>query len=174
MTMLTDEIRGYIGMETEVQLCCDPVERGAVRRFAQAIMDPDPIYMDEEFTGDSRYGGPVAPPLFATAMLRLPFGDRDLVTERAEDPDFDGAVGSSSLGLPPLPLHGRAMLNGGTEVEVIRYPRHGEWVKVKSRYKDIYERETSKGPMLFVIYESDFTDENGKLIIRFSKTQIRR
>jgi hypothetical protein len=174
MTILTDEIRSYIGMETETQLCCDPVERGAVRRFAQAIMDVDPIYMDEEFARHTRYGGPVAPPLFATAMLRLPFGDRDLVTERAEDPHFDGSVGSSSLGLPPLPLGKLAMLNGGTDVEIIRYPRHGEWVRIKSRYKDIYERETSKGPMVFVLYESDFLDEEGKLIIRYSKTQIRR
>ena len=173
MAILTDEIRGYIGMETDLQLCCDPVERGAVRRFAQAIMDIDPIYMDEDYAKATRYGGPVAPPLFATAMLRLPFGDPDLVTERADDPDFDGAVGSSALGLPPLPLS-LALLNGGTEVEIIRYPRHGEWVSVKSRYKDIYERETSKGPMLFVIYESDFVDAEGKLIIRFSKTQIRR
>lgn len=174
MTMLTEEVRGYIGMETDVQLCCDPVERGAVRRFAQAVMDMDPIYMDKAFSAATRYGEPVAPPLFAAAMLRLPFGDRDLVTERAEDPHFDGSVGSSSLGLPPLPLGNRSMMNGGTEVELIRYPRHGEWVRIKSRYKDIYERETSKGPMLFVLYESDFLDEDGGLILRFSKTQIRR
>lgn len=173
MALLTDEVRAYIGMETEPRVCCDPVERGAVRRFAQAVMDIDPIYMDEEYAARTRYLGPVAPPLFAAAMLRLGFGEPDLVQERASDPDFDGVVGSSSLGLPPLPLK-LAMLNGGTDVELYRLPRHGEWVTVVSRYKDIYERETSKGPMIFVIYESDFSDEEGNLIIRFSKTQIRR
>jgi hypothetical protein len=173
MSIINDDIRKYIGMETQPLVCCDPVERGAVRRFSQAIMDPDPIYMDEDYSARTRYGGPVAPPLFAAAMLRLEFGGRDLVQERAEDPDFDGAVGSSSLGLPPIPCN-LAMLNGGTDVEIFRLPRHGEWVSVTSRYKDIYERETSKGPMLFVVYESDFKDESGHLIMRFSKTQIRR
>ncbi len=173
MSILNDEIRSCIGMETEPMVCCDPVERGAVRRFAQAIMDPDPIYMDEGYTADTRYREPVAPPLFAAAMLRLEFGGPDLVQERAEDPDFDGAVGSSSLGLPPIPCK-LAMLNGGTDVELFRLPRHGEWVSITSRYKDIYERETSKGPMLFVVYESDFKDEDGNVIMRFSKTQIRR
>lgn len=175
MALLTDEIRTYIGMETETQLCCDPVERGAVRRFTQAIMDDDPIYMDEAYTRATRYKTPVAPPLFPTAMLRLEFGGKDLVSERAGDPDFDGAVGSSTLGLPKLPVPASmAMLNGGTDVEVYRFANHGEWVTLKSRYKDIYERETSKGPMLFIVYESDFLDANGDLIIRYRKTQIRR
>lgn len=33
MPRLTEEIRKYVGMETERQLACDPVERGAVRRY---------------------------------------------------------------------------------------------------------------------------------------------
>jgi acyl dehydratase len=174
MALINDEIRGYIGMETELKECCDPVEKGAVRRFAQAIMDLDPIYADPEVAKKTRYKEPVAPPLFPAAMLRQSFDEPDLVSERAEDPNFDGIVGSSSLGLPPLPLVNKALINGGTDVELFRFARHGERVFVKSRYKDIYERETSKGPMLFILYESDFLDEKGDLIIRFRKTTIRR
>lgn len=174
MAIINDEIRGYIGMESELTECCDPVEQGAVRRFAQAIMDVDPIYMDKDYIKGTRYDSPVAPPLFPAAMLRLEFGQPDLVTERADDPHFDGIVGSSSLGLPPLPVGNLALINGGTDVEVFRFAKHGEKVFVRSRYKNIYERETSKGNMLFVIYESDFVDEKGDLIIRFSKITIRR
>ena len=174
MPRLTDEIRKYIGMETEVQLACDPVERGAVRRYAQAIMDIDPIYMREEALAGTRYAKPVAPPLFPNAMLRLPFGERDLVQERAADPDFDGAVGSSTLGLPPLPVEKSALLNGGSEVELFRFAEHGESIWLRSRYLDIYEKETSKGVMLFVVIETDFLDHDRKLVMRFRKTQIRR
>lgn len=174
MPRLTDEIRNYIGMETELQLACDPVERGAVRRYAQAIMDNDPIYMDEAVLAGTRYRKPVAPPLFPNAMWRLPFGERDLVQERAEDPDFDGAVGSSTLGLPPLPLPNSALLNGGSEVELFRFAEHGERIWLKSRYLDIYEKETSKGVMLFVVIETDFLDGERKPVMRFRKTQIRR
>lgn len=174
MPRLNDEIRGYIGMQTEVQLACDPVERGAVRRYAQAIMDIDPIYMDEQALRGTRYAKPVAPPLFPNAMLRLPYGGRDLVQERAADPDFDGAVGSSTLGLPPLPLVNSPLLNGGSEVELFRFAEHGEQIWLQSRYLDIYEKETSKGVMLFVVIETDFLDRDRKLVMRFRKTQIRR
>ncbi|HWA19445.1 MAG TPA: MaoC family dehydratase N-terminal domain-containing protein [Devosia sp.] len=171
---ITDEIQAFIGMETELQDCADPIEPGAVRRFAQATMDRDPLYMDAGYTAGTRYGRPVAPPLFPLAMLRPAYDGPDLVTERAEDPDYDGTRESSTLGLPPLPLVNSPMLNGGTAVEIFRYAHHGERVRVKSRYKDIYERETSKGLMLFIIYESDFVDEQGDVIIRFTKTHIRR
>lgn len=174
MPRLTEEVRKYIGMETDAQLACDPVERGAVRRYAQAIMDPDPIYMWDEAVRGTRYAKPVAPPLFPNAMLRLPFGERDLVQERANDPRFDGAVGSSTLGLPPLPLVNSPLLNGGSEVELYRFAEHGESIWLKSRYLDIYERESSKGVMLFVVIETDFLDRDGRLVMRFRKTQIRR
>jgi hypothetical protein len=174
MPKLNDEIRTYIGMETDLQLACDPVERGAVRRYAQAIMDVDPIYMSEEAIRGTRYAKPVAPPLFPNAMLRLPYGARDLVQERAADPHFDGAVGSSTLGLPPLPLTGSPLLNGGSEVEMYRLAEHGEEIWLQSRYLDIYERESSKGTMLMVVIETDFLDKDRKLVMRFRKTQIRR
>jgi len=174
MPQLTDEIRSYIGMETELQLACDPVERGAVRRYAQAIMDIDPIYMWPEALEGTRYRKPVAPPLFPNAMLRLPYGDPDLVQERAEDPHFDGAVGSSTLGLPPLPLVNSPLLNGGSEVEMFRFAEHGEEIWVKSRYLDIREKQSSKGTMLVLVIETDFLDKDGQLVMRFRKTQLRR
>lgn len=174
MPRLTDEIRGYIGMETDMQLACDAVERGAVRRYAQAIMDVDPVFMFEDAVRGTRYKKPVAPPLFPNAMLRLPFGERDLVQERAKDPDFDGAVGSSTLGLPPLPLVNSPMLNGGSEVELYRFAEHDEQIWLKSRYLDIYEKESSKGTMLMVVIETDFLDKDSSVVMRFRKTQIRR
>lgn len=172
--LLTPEIRKYIGMESEVQVACDPVEQGAVRRFAQAIMDIDPIYMHEEYTRGTRYKTPVAPPLFPVAMLRAPFDAPDLITERAASAYFDGIVNTTSLGLPRLPLVNSAQLTGSVEVELFRLVHHGEKVWVQSRYKDIYERETSKGMMLFVIIETDFKDSAGELICRFRKIQLRR
>lgn len=40
------------------------VERGAVRKFAEAIGDPNPLYADEETAKRSRYNGLIAPPTF--------------------------------------------------------------------------------------------------------------
>lgn len=172
MALLTDEIRAFIGREGEPFMAYEPVEAGAVRRYAQAIMDPDPAYASAE--AGARYGGAVAPPLYPSFMFRTPFGAPDVLTERAHDPDFDGIVMGVGNGLPELPLHGLALLNGGAEVEFYAYARHGEQILQKSRYADIQERQSKSGPMLLVIIETEFTTEAGQLLLRARKTIIRR
>ena len=172
MTILTDEIRGYIGCQSECVTACDTVEPGAVRRYAQAIMaDDDSSYAPD--TDSRRYGGPVAPPIYPAFMFRRPLGTPDVLSERAEDPDFDGLVSSASDGLPELPLPNRALLNGGSEIEFLRYARHGEQVTQRSRYADIYERQSKNGPMLFVIIETEYTT-GSEVLLRVRKTIIRR
>jgi hypothetical protein len=149
------------------------VERGAVRRYAQAIMDVDPIYMGDDPDAAERFGGAVAPPLFPILMLRAPYDLPDVLEARATDPDFDGAVASSTYGLPPLP--GKcSLMNGGVEVELFRYLNHGEELFVEASYESISEKETSKGWMVFVVYDCRFFDGGGKLVVRLRRTQIRR
>jgi len=174
MALLTDELRKYIGLQSQDETACDPVERGAVRRYAQAIQDDDPIYW-EACPNNARYGGPVAMPLFPTHMFRRAFGAPDPLQERARDPDFDGLVSAASSGLPELePIKHLALLNGGSEIEFFRYARHGETVKQRSRYADIVEKQTSKGPMLFVIIETEYRNGDGELLMKTRRTHIRR
>jgi hypothetical protein len=171
-TILTDEIRRYIGVKSETLLACDTVETGAVRRYAQAIMDDDPDYVAG--ATPARFGGPIAPPLYPSFMFRRPLGTPDALTDRAGDPDFDGLVPAAGDGLPELPLHGRALLNAGSEIEFFRYARHGESVIQRSTYADIYERQSKNGPMLFVVTETEYLTQDGELLMRARKTAIRR
>ena len=108
-TILTDEIRGFIGKQSDSVTACDTVEPGA-----------------------------------------------------------------ASDGLPELPLPGRALLNGGSEIEFLRYARHGERVIQRSRYADIYERDSKNGPMLFVVVETEYSAGDGDVLLRVRKTIIRR
>ena len=174
MSILPEAAKKYIGLTSEKEVACDPVERGAVRRYAQAIMDEDPIYSG---SGDAhaRYGGPVAPPLFPTHMVRRPLGTPDPMQEHAKDPDFDGIGATAAQGLPEIdPLKGLSLLNGGSEIEFYRYARHGETVTVQSRYADITEKQTSKGPIILVVIESDYCSADGALLVKARRTQIRR
>src|SRR5512141_2859776 len=120
MPLLTEALKKYIGLHSATEVACDPVERGAVRRYAQAIMDEDPIF-SEHCANNARYGGPVAPPLFPTHLMRRPFGAPDPIQDNARNPDFDGLSLSASSGLPEIePLKGYALLNGGSEIEFFR------------------------------------------------------
>jgi acyl dehydratase len=175
MSALSESLKQYIGMQSETEVACDTVERGAVRRYAQAIMNEDPIF-DQPCENNTLFGGPVAPPLFPTHMFRRAFGKPDPVQDNAKNPDFDGIVAATSAqGLPAIePLAGYALLNGGSEIEFFRYARHGETVKLTSRYADITEKETSKGPIILVVIESEYCNGEGDLLIRTRRTQIRR
>lgn len=177
MTLLTDAVRAYIGMSSETELACDAVEQGAVRRYAQAIMDDDPAFMDD--AAAAHFGGAVAPLLFPTHMFRRAFGSPDPLQARANDPDFDGVAdgigATAAQGLPEIePLRGLRLMNGGSAFEFYRHARQGERVTVRSRYADIAERETSQGPMVLVTVESEFRTSAGELLLKVRTSLIRR
>jgi hypothetical protein len=170
MVLLTKEAEAYVGLESDLQTACDVVERGAVRRYSQAIMDHDPAYS----VGAERFGGPVAPPIFPTHMFRRDYGTPDAIQENARNPDFDGLGAAAGKGLPPIePLAHLSLLNGGSELEFFRHARHGETVTVKSRYASIEEKQTSKGSIVLVVIEEDYF-AGADLLVRARRTQIRR
>jgi hypothetical protein len=174
MTLLNKEILAYVGMKSEKELACDPVEVGAVRRYSQAIMDNDPIYWDPQAAG-GRYAGPVAPPIFPIDMFRRPFNTPDPVQLQANDPDFDGVGPPAAQGLPAIePLRHFAVLYGGSEIEFYQYARYGDHVYVVQRYASIVEKQSSKGPMVLVTIESEYTNQNDDLLCRLHMTTIWR
>ena len=173
MAILPEEAKAYIGLESEIEIACDPVEAGAVRRYAQAIMDEDPIYA-VACERNQIYGGPIAPPIFPTHMFRRAFGEPDPVAENSDNPDYDGSR-TSAQGLPSIePLKSFSLLAGGQELEFFRYARHGEKVRLRARYADIVEKETSKGPIILVISEVDYVTDGDELLMRARKTTLRR
>lgn len=170
MSLLNDEIFGFVGVESAEVEAPHPVEGSEVRRYAQATMDDDPRYIQ----GDGAGGAPLAPLLFPTHMFRTAFGAPDVLSERADDPDFDGGVASSSRGLPELPVRNLVRLNGGVKVAFFDHARHGEWVRMRSRYSSITERQGSKGPMILVLIDTDYYTADGRALLRVQNTGIYR
>lgn len=168
---VTAEMKALVGHWGCTKTSPEPVERGSVRRYAQAIMDEDPAYMDAVL---GRADVALAPPLFPMNMFRRPFGARDLLTERANDPDFDGLTADVALGLPELDLPVMVLLNGGTSIEFVRYARHEESVQARSRYLEISEKQARSGPMVVVVVETEYRGANEELLMVVQKTLLRR
>lgn len=172
LSRIIGELQALVGVWSDPESACEPVEQGAVRRFAQAIMDESPFY-DASPSISTPYGGPIAPPLFPNHMLRRPLGAPDLVQQRAGDADFDGVV--PAAGLAPLAgLSHLAVLNGGSEFEIFRYARHGETVTVRHRYAGIHEKSSSKGVLVVVVIEGEIRTGGGELLLRSRRTLLRR
>jgi acyl dehydratase len=174
-THITPEIKALIGLEGEPQIACEPVERSEVRRFAQAVMDDDPIFWDDAYARNTRYEAVVAPPLFPLFAHRRRPASPDPLDAAAIDPDFDGFVGLLTSGLPPVPLPTLPrLLNGGNEVELYQLPTLGDRITARAKYLDIYEKTGRSGTMVFIVVETRYTNQHDALLLISRLTLIRR
>jgi acyl dehydratase len=126
------------------------VERGAIRRFAEAIGDPSPLFNDEHVARATRFGGVIAPPTFCRSM-GSPIPDVRLE-----------ALGASFRGL-----------DGGSEWEYFVPIRPGDRITVQTKLVDLRESEGRLGPMVFITMETSYTNQFGELCVTQRSTAIR-
>ena len=116
------------------------VEKGHIRRFAEAIGDPNPLYRDDEYAKSKGYEGIIAPPTFPMA------------------------VGSEG-GDIPVELDTRRMLHGEQEFIYERPIIAGDKLTCQMKVADLYEKEGKSGTMQFLILDTEMKDENGDIVV---------
>ena len=146
--VVTDEVRKQIGKTGEARTY--EVERGAIRRFAEAIGDSSPLYNDESGARKTRFGGMIAPPTFCRS-LGSPIPNVTLP-----------ALGESFRGL-----------DGGSDWEYFHPIRPGDRITVQSKLADLRESEGRLGPMVFITIETSYTNQFGELCATQRSTGIR-
>jgi len=179
---LTDEVRALIGVAAErVEANLWGIEREDLRRFTQAIMDPDPRYWDEAFAKTTRFGAIVAPPIYCTYLSRkTPPGADDPITRAfRENPNSDGIGGVERAdrrgALPTIPTDLKRIMNAGNEIEVLKYPTLGDRIFSQAKIADIKERAGRDGsPMLIITTETVYTDQNGEVLCILRASSLRR
>lgn len=148
-----------VGVPGRQMVAPEPIDRGAIRRFAQAIMDDDAIYYDENEARHRGFDDIVAPPFFPVHAMRRPGDAPDPFVEFDSNPDFDGAANWAELsGLPRLPLPFKRLLNGGNTIDVWSLARPGDIVAVQSVYVSLQPKIGKQGPMVIATTRREFTD----------------
>lgn len=140
--------KSLIGRESEPVV--QDVERSAIRRFAEALGDANPIYVDEGAARAAGHPGIVAPPTFATTLV---------VNDRFRH---------------SLDLGTRNVLHGEQVIEMVRPLVAGDRITVKSRVADVQERTGPSGTMDFLVIEDEGRDGQGELVFRTRETLILR
>jgi acyl dehydratase len=143
---VTDEAKKQIGKVSEPRTY--EVERGAIRRFAEAIGDPNPLFNSEREARKSRFGGMIATPTFCRSM-GAPIPDIKL-----DMPTFRG-------------------LDGGSEWEYLAPIRAGDRITVQSKLVDLREAAGRLGPMVFSVVETTYTNQFGEVCAIQRATGIR-
>ena len=123
------------------------VEEGHIRRFAEAIEDPNPEWNNErDHTGS--WDGPFAPPTFLRAIGVL-------------SPDL------------PFPVPYVRLLDAGSEWEYFDIPiKSGDFITATVQISDLFQRETKLGQMLFVIMKINYCNDNNRVIVVQTSTLI--
>lgn len=121
------------------------VERGAIRRFADAVGDPNPLYHDLEYARKSKYGEIIAPLGFHGWPMKG--GLMEMMGS------IMGPV--MNAGYPVL-------LDAGIELESFVPIRAGDILCSYSTVTNIAEKTTKSGKgMLVLTTEMNFINQNG-------------
>ena len=134
----------FVGMRSEPVR--NVVERGAVRRFAEAIADQNPLYTDEDLARKSRYGALLAPPTFPRTF------------------DYGRIEG---LALPSAGLiHGEFRISYEQPLLV------GEEVLCSMRLKDSHDKQGRRGLLGFLVFERTGDGPGGGRIFTTNDTVV--
>jgi acyl dehydratase len=158
MTLLTPKLRAAIGRE----VCYSAPEelgRAAVRYFALAIGDDNPLYTDERYAREHGYQGVIAPPTLVCETNQY-------AGQRRNDDGFPGH--SWDLDVP-----GTRLVRGGNAYVFHRPVLPSDVVTATWRIADMTERTTSHGlPMLIVTSVAEFTNQSGEPLATNTETLI--
>jgi acyl dehydratase len=122
--------REFIGKKSTSVL--NIVERGAVKKFAEAIGDLNPLYLNEEKAKKSVHKSLIAPPTFPKT--------------------FEYGV------IPGLEFPPKGLIHGEQVFEYERPLFVGDELYCYIELLDVYEKQGSRGKLMFVV-----TERNGNL-----------
>jgi acyl dehydratase len=153
--MVPESLKQYIGKVDPPTI--KEVEKGAIRRYAEAVGDDNPLYYDEEYARKTKYGGIIAPPGF--------FGWAVSAT-----PTSEGLIGLMGA----LIEAGYAgILDGGMAYDFYLPVRAGDILVASPKVKDVVEKE-GKTKMMICRFETTYINQNGDLVAKSYHTLIGR
>jgi len=158
--MLPQKVTQLIGKTSDSGIM--EVEKGAIKKFADAVGDTNPLYWDEEYARKSEYGGISAPPGFFGWPVKWK-GAMPMASELREK-----AIATiSKAGYPRV-------LDGGIEYEFLFPVLAGDTLAAVSRIADIQEQEGKTGKMFLTVLETTYTNQSGDLVAKERKITIHR
>ncbi|MHB1844671.1 MAG: FAS1-like dehydratase domain-containing protein [Deltaproteobacteria bacterium] len=125
------------------------IERGAIRRFAEALGETNPVYFDPVAARAQGHRDVVAPLLFPLALR-------------------------SAQTLSDVAPPNRTVLSGDQQFESFGVLCAGDRVLVTSRIAEVTQRPGNTGPLEFVVVEEEGRSPEGKLLFRTRRTLIVR
>ena len=154
---LAPNVRALVGFAAEPVVM--EVERGAIRRFCEAVGDSNPLFTDEEYAQNGPHGDIICPPGF--------FGWPKKPVAGLTEPTATMIAQFAEAGFPGL-------LDGGIEYQFYMPIYPGDVLTSSAKIVDVYEREGKTGKSLFGIIEVTYTNQKGEIVCKARRILIGR
>jgi len=140
-------LKEKVGVEREAGVY--EIEKGMIRRFAQAVGDPNPLWQDEEYARKSQHGSIIAPP---TLIL---------------------TIGLDQIEQELTSLPAMTILHGSTELESHQPVKSGDKIGATIKLANFRERPgREKGKMVFMTYEITYKNQRQEPVAKCRQTLI--
>jgi acyl dehydratase len=163
--LLPQELGKLIGQAVDVSVF--EVEKEPIRRFADAVGDLNPLYWDEEYARESRFGSIIAPPGFLSSLWftgrSVKWGPRERPSETLGPPVVMDALAQAGY---------RRILDTGIDYEFFEPVKAGDTVRSVCVVKDIMERGAKEAKVAFLITETSYTNQNGTIVAKARSTTV--
>ena len=118
--------------------------------FAHSVGETNPLFTDPDYARSTPYGSLIAPPTFCVVFR-------------------------SRAHLPNLKLsYGKRGYDGGKECHLFHPIRPGDTITGVDRIAEVYEKTGRSGSMIFIIRESELTNQHGETVAIVRQSLIRR
>ena len=129
------------------------VEKGAIKKLAEAVDDLNPLYVDFEYAKNSKYGANIAPLLMVTTF-GAPELQAALMTKIPVGPKKNGIV-------------------KGFDVDFFQPLRAGDEVTVTCKVADVSGKEAKMGFMINITTVREFKNQKGEVIAKETMSAAR-
>jgi acyl dehydratase len=156
-TIITPEVRSWIGRTTDPMALPEEICASDVRRFVDATGDRNPLWLDDAAARAAGYRGRIVPP-----MLVVDLGWRLK--------SFEAGRLWHHVPLPPAYTDTR---NADNEIEWLSEVYIGERLSIQHRLTDIVARAGRRGLGVYITRETEFRAQDGRLVARVRQTIVR-
>ena len=140
--------RSQLGVEHHIGTF--PITREMILDFATSTSETNPLYCDEAWATASEYGSLIAPPTLC-----------NLFVDGLKRPDIQLTFGNVGL-------------FASQAIENVSPIRPGDTLEAKTYLKEVYEKTGRSGKMVFVVWETRFTNQYGDTAVLVRDAFVRR
>lgn len=157
MPLTKEQINEFVGIESELIEGPDAVCNQMIRHWCEVLEETNPLYLDEEFAKETKYGGIIAPPMQVQVYTMSPLS-----------PKAEREPNSMEQLVAFLEKNGYSSIVATEQGQEYFAPmKLGDRVSYTISVDNVSpEKQTVRGPGYFVTFLYKFVNQRGELVCK--------